>query len=132
MSLSLHHGAITLGADPIDVVVGIETGRIHLDSNGNEIGDWSRDECQIVPDPSGHYLIVAENEELPFTPDDPVMFADALMEPSPPTTAADPQSEPTRSIVDELAPKPLTVIGFYLLAGITSALGLWAVWSLIV
>lgn len=128
--MSLHNGAISLGADPIVVGVRVDADRIRLDSNGSEIGDWTRDECEIVVDPSGHYLIRAENEELPFIPDDPVAFADALNEPSPANPIGNPRRA-TRSTVDELAPQPWTVVGFYLLVGITSALGLWAVWSLI-
>ncbi|HEY5890121.1 MAG TPA: hypothetical protein VIW94_05425 [Acidimicrobiia bacterium] len=129
-AMSQHNGAISLGADPIVVVVGVNADRIRLDSNGSEIGDWARDECEIVVDPAGRYLIRAENEELPFIPDDPVTFAEALTG-TPATTSSDPQSGTSRIMVDERAPKPLTVIGFYILAAITMALGLWAVWSVI-
>lgn len=128
--MARHNGAISLGADPIVVVVRVEADRIRLDSNGSEIGDWTRDECKIIVDPSGHYLIRAENEELPFTPDDPVAFADALNE-VPPVNPVEKPQPATRSTVDELAPQRWTVVGFYLLVGITSALGLWAVWSLV-
>ena len=128
--MSQHNGAISLGADPIVVVVGVDADRIRLDSNGSEIGDWARDECEIIVDPSGHYLIRAENEELPFIPDDPAKFAEALTGP-PATTSTATKRGTSRTTADELAPKPLTVLGFYILAGITLALGLWAVWSLI-
>ncbi len=128
--MSQHNGAISLGDDPIVVVVGVNADRIRLDSNGSEIGDWARDECEIVVDPAGRYLIRAENEELPFIPDDPVTFAEALTQGSP-TTSGGPQRETSRATEDEVAPKPLTVIGFYILAAITLALGLWAVWSVI-
>lgn len=129
--MSQHNGAISLGADPIAVVVGFDSDRIRLDTNGDTIGDWTRDECEITVDPSGQFLIRAENEELPFTPDDPATFANALEALSSQNSSIDAQRTANRSEADELAPKPLTVIGFYVLAGITSALGLWAVWSLV-
>lgn len=129
--MSQHNGAISLGADPIAVVVAIESDRIRLDTNGDTIGDWTRDECEITVDPSGQFLIRAEDEELPFIPNDPATFANALEEVSSKTSSIDPSRTTGRSTADELAPKPLTVIGFYVLAGVTSALGLWAVWSLI-
>jgi hypothetical protein len=132
MSLSLHHGAITLGTDPIDVVVGIDASRIRLESNGSEIGDWSNEECQIVPDSSGSYLIVAENEELPFLPDEPTEFAAALRGFDSVEEITDTAPGARRIMDDEAAPSALTMVGFYLLAGVTSALGLWAVWSLVV
>jgi hypothetical protein len=112
-------------------VVGIDASRIRLESNGNEIGDWSKEECRIVPDSSGSYLIVAENEELPFLPDEPTEFAAALRGIDS-VDFTDTAPRGSRITDDEAAPRALTMLGFYLLAGVTSALGLWAVWSLVV
>jgi hypothetical protein len=124
---------ISLGGDPIEVVLAISPDRIRLDSHGSNIGDWSHDECQVVTTGPDEYAIRAEGEELPFAPSDPHALATALgveLAVSPPAEVA-PESHLAQRD-NEGEPGRLTLVGFFLLAGVTTLLGLWAAWSLIV
>lgn len=110
--------------------MGFGAHRIRLTSNGLEVGSWSADECTIVANEAGSYLIVAENEELPFSPSSSESFASALAaEQSQPLTKT---AVPPPRHLEEGAPRPLTMIGFYLLATLTALLGIWAIWSIVV
>lgn len=130
-TLSEHHGVVTLDGQALDVTIQIELERIRLATNGTEIGNWNSDECQIVESGSAGYLILAENEELPFTPLRTELFAAALAETI--STDQEQASEPVTTVetVEEPEPGPVTMVAFYLLAAVTAALGLWATWSLI-
>lgn len=127
-----HPGVITLDGDPIEVTVGLATHRISLSSNGSEIGSWSTDECTIVDNGEGNYLLIAENEKLPFVPVSRDLFAEALG--SAGAGIATRRQSPPRHLAQgvEAPPRPLTVVGFYLLAAITTLLGVWALWSIVV
>lgn len=145
--LSLHTGVISLGGDPIEVTIGLADGRVILESGGDTIGDWSEDECQILADGPGKYLISAESEDLPFLPDDPAEFDRVLSgtgdgtEETVPERAQSVSStsvyqpsitfDPSPFHVEEAAPKTTTMLGFYFLAVVTALLGLWAVWTLV-
>jgi hypothetical protein len=122
---------VTLDGEPIDVIVGIEAQRISLTSNGSEIGSWSPEECQIIENGAGSYLILAEDERLPFSPRSQETFAVALAgERSIPGERDRASSHGPRHL-EEAPARPLTMIGFYILAIITALLGLWAVWSIV-
>jgi hypothetical protein len=123
---------VTLDGDPIDVIVGIEAERISLTSNGSEIGSWSPEECQIVENEAGNYLILAEDERLPFSPRSQEKFAAALAgERSIPDEKGHPNATGPRHL-EEAPARPVTMVGFYALAVVTALLGLWAVWSIVV
>lgn len=116
------------------MTIGLEDGRVLLYSNGTEIGSWAPEECEISESGPGSYLIVAENERLPFLPASDDVFQAALAKrvtrsrPAP----IDSPGYATHGQVQEAPPRPITVIGFYLLAAVTAALGLWAVWSIVI
>lgn len=99
-----------------------------------EIGSWTQEECKIVANGASNYLIVAEDEELPFSPSSSEAFADALARQQPPKKETRPVKSQALAPkhIEEGAPRPLTMIGFYILASITALLGFWALWSIIV
>lgn len=125
---------MTLDGDPIEVTVGLDARRIHLTSNGLEIGSWGPEECRIVANAGGGYLIIAENEELAFSPSSDERFASALAAEENPQRKSTPGHARSAAPkhIEEGAPRPLTMVGFFLLAALTSLLGIWALWSLVV
>jgi hypothetical protein len=76
------------------VTVGILSDRFKLRSGDSEIGDWPRDECEIIPNGAGSFLILAEGDELHFTPESSEEFAAAL-NPLEPTGTVSPQPSGT-------------------------------------
>lgn len=139
--MSLFDGVVTVEDDQVPVIIGLEEDGLRMSSGGAEIGEWTDGEYTIDHDGSGTYTITAEDESLRFVPSNPALFAAGLGEGDAPADAGDAtQTAPPRSasvpIVpadgDSPEPKPATVIAFYAIAGLTGALGLWALVSLFV
>ena len=137
--MSIHDGVVTIDENEFHVILGVEDDKIRLSAGGQEIGEWQADECTIDPAGEGVFEITAEEETLRFAPNNPGAFAAAMnggrtpipeaVEPEPdtedfaePATASPAQNEAP-------APKMVTVVVFYALAGVTAVLGLWALVS---
>jgi hypothetical protein len=143
--VTIYDGVINLDDNQFPVIIGFEGAGIRMSSGGAEIGEWAEGEYSIDDNGGGVYTITAESEALQFVPNNPRLFAARLNGGVPPTqeVAADHSeaesalsesvNEPvTRENRDEAPPpKPLTLVVFYALAGVTLALGLWAVVSLL-
>jgi len=136
--LTTHPGVVTLDETEIQVSLALEPGRVRLFAGDREVGDWSEAECIIRTRGDGGWVIEAENESLPFQPEDPRLFSVGLNGPS---TAAPPfEAIPEQSATGPLTftgpregppPRWTTLLGFYLIAGFTAVLGVWAFLSLI-
>ena len=136
--MSLFDGVVTLDDDAVPVIIGLEDDRIRMSSGGAEIGEWVEGEYSIDSEGDGVYTITAENESLRFLPADPLLFAAGLnggsapVPETPEEPTGPPRSSEAASTDDAPEPKALAIGVFYALAGITSALGLWALVSLFV
>ena len=73
--MAIYDGHISLGADRVHVILGIEEEKVTLSSNGREIGIWGPQEIEIRYLGSGRYAINAEDETLEFVPLDQDSFA---------------------------------------------------------
>jgi hypothetical protein len=144
--LSKHPGVINLNDQVVEVSVELGTDRLRLFAGNQEIGDWSIDECEIVENGSGAFLIRAEQEELPFSPAEPQRLRDSMagiptdIGPGDVSTEGarieiTAQPTPTVALADDLhafkpveqpPPGPVTLGLFYLLVAVTAFLGLWA------
>ena len=128
---------VRLDNEQVPVIVGFQENALRMSSGGEEIGEWAEGDYSIANAGDGVYTITAENEALQFTPANPTLFAAELgggiEVPAPTEPVA--QAEPTdNGAVEDEAPQPkkATMIGFYVLAAVTAALGLWALVSLVV
>lgn len=139
--MSIHEGEVSLDDDqvPIPVTIGLDRHVLIMSSGGTEVGQWADGEYSITHEGNGVYTIVAENEELRFTPSNPELFAvDVRRDGEPSATPGNAmgrgnppsQEEATVEVGEAPAPRPLTLVGFYLLAASTAALGLWALASI--
>jgi hypothetical protein len=119
-------GVVTLNDDNVPVTVGLDEERITLVSGEGSIGEWLAGEYEVIDLGSGTFVIEANDDSIPFLPDDPGSFARGLhREPVP---AAAGRSAPIDSIeiVEGPPPKTATLVGFWVLVALTTALGVWA------
>lgn len=120
-------GVATLNDDSLPVTVGLDEERITLVSGVVPIGEWLAGEYEVIDLGSGTFVIEADDDSIPFFPDDPGSFARGLhLEPAPTTAADRSRSMDTIEIKDGPAPRPVTLIAFWLLVAVTTALGIWA------
>jgi hypothetical protein len=130
-------GVIALADGGVEVTVGLESETITLTAGGVEVGNWTLDECAIKRDGDGNWVIQAENDALPFQPDDPEGFARTLgngtgRHARPATMFRAEGTEATAHEVEEgPPPRQLTRLAFYALSALTASLGLWAGYNLI-
>lgn len=127
-------GVVTLNNDDVPVMVGLDDERISLIAGEVSIGEWLSGEYVVIDLGSGTFVIEAEDDSIPFHPDDPRGFARGVnrdqSEPAP--SPADPaRALDTIEIKDGPAPQRATVAAFYTLVVITAALGIWALISLL-
>ena len=123
-------GVMTLNDDNVPVTVGLDDERITLVSGEVSIGEWLVGEYEVIDLGSGTFVIEAEDDSIPFLPDDPISFARGLhLEPVPTPEPSRPAD--TFEVIDGPAPQPRTVVAFWLLVAVTAALGIWAVLSLL-
>jgi hypothetical protein len=121
-------GVVTLNDDNnVPVTVGLDEDRITLVSGEVSIGEWLAGEYEVIDLGSGTFVIEAEDDSIPFLPDDPGSFARGLHpEPVPATVTDRARSMDTIVIKDGPPPRPATLIAFWLLVAVTTALGIWA------
>lgn len=121
--------------------------KVTLSSGGNEIGAWPVDEVEIDHMGGGVYTITAESESLRFVPSDPSLFALGFGVEDPAVTEMEAAPDDARAVEtgggiprqspphggsrEAPPPRPVTKVLFYALAGVTGALGLWALVSMI-
>ncbi len=127
-------GVVTLEEDLVPVTIGIDDDEVTLVSGRVEIGKWPANDCTFVQNGDGSWVIEAEDDSVAFLPDDPGRFAKGLaghmlvdtdasgIETSP----VQDDSESMALFSDGPAPNALTVVGFYALAALTLAMGVWA------
>lgn len=133
-------GTVAFEDDRVPVTVAIDLDKITLTSGEVEIGEWSAAECTFVEKGDGSWVIEAEDDSVFFLPDDPGRFARGLAG----HLIIDPESLAEKAstkaglgagefIVPDGPPaKALTMVGFYALCLVTTALGVWAAVSLLV
>jgi hypothetical protein len=123
-------GVATLKEDNVPVMVGLDDEKITLVSGEVSIGEWLAGQYEVVDLGSGEFVIEAEDDSIPFHPDDPGSFALGIQR-EPETPVAAERSTGTHVIEEGPPPKPATLAAFWVLAVITAALGIWATLSLL-
>jgi len=120
-------GVVTLNDDNVPVTVGLDEDRITLVSGEGSIGEWLAGEYEVIDLGSGTFVIEANDDSIPFLPDDPGSFARGLHREPVPATVSD-RSAPIDSIEIKEGPPPktATLVGFWILVALTTALGVWA------
>lgn len=132
-------GVAKLNEANVPVVVGLDDERIRLVAGEVAIGEWPVGEYSIIDLGSGTFVIEADEDTIAFHPDDPGGFARGLAPTridvvSGSAASERPHSTVNADVVDiRESPRPgvKTMIGFYALAALTAALGVWALLSLI-
>lgn len=136
--MPIYDGVVTLAKNDIPVIVELDENIVRLSASGTEIGQWSKDECEIHHVADTTYAITAENDTLTFVPNQPSLFAAAVNGASPDARAelamtSDAASTPGAvDVASEPPPaKPLTMGLFYALCVLTAALALWSLVSIL-
>lgn len=133
-----YDGVVSIGETDVPVDIELDTERISMSASGSPIGEWPVGEFEIERLGDGRYGITAENETLEFRPNEPGRFDAALNGDAPasvgPALDALADHEPATPMIDpEDVPPPsqVTMTLFYALSGLTAAMGLWALLSII-
>jgi len=125
-------GVATLKEDNVPVMVGLDDEKITLVSGEVSIGEWLAGQYEVIDLGAGEFVIEAEDDSIPFVPDDPSSFALGIQrDTETPSAAAAAQSSGAFEVTDGPPPRPATVAAFWALAVITAALGIWATVSLL-
>jgi len=125
-------GRVALEDDQVPVTVGLEDDKISLVSGEVSIGEWGAGEYIVIDLGEGTFVIEAEESSLSFQPDDPGGFARSIGQESPKT-----QTEARAAVLDSIEikesppPHASTLAAFYTLVVVTSALGIWALITLL-
>jgi hypothetical protein len=126
-------GQVLLDNDMVDVVVDLRKDTVSLVAGDVEIGTWATEDCKIRPLGDGRWTIHAENDSLAFEPEDPGGFERNLNGTATPVVTKHPGRHLKGNTLHQSPPPHLiTLLGFYLLAAVTGALGIWAIISLII
>ncbi|HEU5113853.1 MAG TPA: hypothetical protein VFU96_11095 [Acidimicrobiia bacterium] len=122
-------GVATLKEDNVPVMVGLDDEKITLVSGEISIAEWMAGQYEVIDLGSGEFVIEAEDDSIPFLPDDPSGFALGIRKETEAPIPGD-RSSTTLEVREGPPPKPATVIAFWVLAVFTAALGIWATLSL--
>ncbi len=68
-------GVATLKEDNVPVMVGLDDEKITLVSGEVSIGEWLAGQYEVIDLGAGEFVIEAEDDSIPFVPDDPSSFA---------------------------------------------------------
>ena len=68
-------GVATLKEDNVPVMVGLDDEKITLVSGEISLGEWLAGHYEVIDLGSGEFVIEAEDDSIPFLPDDPSGFA---------------------------------------------------------
>jgi hypothetical protein len=132
-------GVVTLEDDRVPVTIGFDDDEVTLVAGRVEIGKWPAGDCNFVENGDGTWVIEADDGSVSFRPDDPQQFeqglADQLVADADLPAAVSGEEpgveEPDGVVLDGPRPRPWTVVGFYALALVTAALGVWSFISII-
>ena len=125
-------GVATLKEDNVPVMVGLDDEKITLVSGEVSIGEWLAGQYEVIDLGAGEFVIEAEDDSIPFVPDDPSSFALGIhRDTETPVAAAADRSPGALEVKEGPPPKPATLAAFWVLAVITAALGIWATLSLL-
>ena len=123
-------GVATLKEDNVPVMVGLDDEKITLVSGEISLGEWLAGHYEVIDLGSGEFVIEAEDDSIPFLPDDPSGFALGIQR-DPETSVSTDRPAAAHEIREGPPPKRATVIAFWVLAAFTAALGIWATLSLL-
>jgi hypothetical protein len=124
-------GVATLKEDNVPVMVGLDDEKITLVSGEVSIGEWLAGQYEVIDLGSGEFVIEAEDDSIPFVPDDPSSFALGIHGDTETPVAPADRSSGAFEVTEGPSPKPATLAAFWVLAVITAALGIWATLSLL-
>jgi hypothetical protein len=126
--MTTYAGVATVENDHVPIRVDVDDEKITLVSGEVSIREWLAGDYQVIDLGSGEFVIESAKDSIPFLPDEPDRFAEGLQ------GEATPEREPTGDTWEiriGQPPRPLTLIGFWALAAVTAALGVWGALSLI-
>jgi hypothetical protein len=111
--------------DHVPIRVDLDDEKITLVSGEISIREWQAGDYEVIDLGSGEFVIRTDQDSIPFLPDDPGSFAEGTQT----------ESAPARTDTFEVRlgppPRPLTLVGFWALAILTAALGIWGLISLV-
>ena len=82
--------------DGLHATLEIDEELIRLTSGEDELGSWSREECDVSPSGKGSFQLDLAGENLEFTPSSPSAFAETMTVPLAPEPQDDENSERPR------------------------------------
>ena len=126
--MTRYAGVATVENDHVPIRIDLDEEKIALVSGEISIREWAAGDYQVIDLGSGEFIIESEEDSIPFVPDDPRSFAQVARGESAPKGASVTDSW---EIQIGPPPKPLTLIGFWVLAAGTAVLGVWGLISLI-
>ena len=124
--MTAYSGVATVANDHVPIRVDLDEEKISLVSGEVSIREWVAGDYQVIDLGSGEFVIEADNDSIPFVPDDPSRFAAVVRSETTPDKARD-----VWEIKIGPPPKPLTLVLFWILAAFTAALGTWGLISLL-
>ena len=123
-------GVATLKEDNVPVMVGLDDEKITLVSGEISLVSGWPGTTRSSTSVAGEFVIEAEDDSIPFLPDDPSGFALGIQR-DPETSVSTDRPAAAHEVREGPPPKPATVIAFWVLAAFTAALGIWATLSLL-
>lgn len=126
--MTTYAGVATVENDHVPVRIDLDEEKISLVSGEVSIREWLAGDYQVIDLGSGEFVIESDDYSIQFVPDDPRRFAEGIQ--------GEAEAEPGRAsdtfeIRTGPPPKPLTLVGFWVLAVITAVLGIWGLVSLL-
>ena len=82
--------------DGLHATLEIDEELIRLTSGEDELGSWSRDDCDVAPSGKGSFQLDLAGDNLEFTPSSPSAFAETMTVPLAPGPQSDETSERPR------------------------------------
>jgi hypothetical protein len=82
--------------DGLHATLEIDEELIRLTSGEEELGSWSRDDCDVSPSGKGSFQLDLAGDNLEFTPSSPSAFAETMTVPLAPEPQGDENSERPR------------------------------------
>jgi hypothetical protein len=123
--MTTYAGVATMENDHVPIRVDLDDEKITLVSGEISIREWQAGDYEVIDLGSGEFVIRTDQDSIPFLPDDPGSFAEGTQT----------ESAPARTDTFEVRlgppPRPLTLVGFWALAILTAALGIWGLISLV-
>lgn len=127
-----YSGVVTLDEDDVHVMVGLDADKISMVAGEVSIAEWGAGEYVVVDLGKGTFVIEAEEGSISFHPDDPGAFALRIGQDQESRSTPKHVTPSLETVEIKEGPRPArsTVIGFYALVVVTTALGIWALISL--